>query len=55
MLVQKEVEKSSAKESQMQQKIEELDSFTFKLAEEVRDANRKRRAYHKHAKQFKQL
>ena len=55
MLVQKEVDKSFEKESQMQQKIEDLESFTFKLAEEVRDANRKRRAAHKHAKHFKQL
>ena len=32
-----------------------MDSFTFELAEEVRDDNRKRRAAHNHAKQFKQL
>ena len=39
VLVQKEVEKSLAKEAQIQQKIEELDSFKFELAEEVRDAD----------------
>ena len=44
MLVQKGVYKSLAKEAQIQQKIEDLDSFTFELAEEVRDADRKRRA-----------
>ena len=44
-----------AKEAQLQQKIEDMDSFTFELAEEVRDADRKRRAAHKHAKHFKQL
>ena len=55
MLVQKEVDKSLAKEYQLQKKIEEMDSFTFELAEEVRDANCKRRAAHKHAKHFKQL
>ena len=32
-----------------------MDSFTFELAEEVRDADRKRRAAYKHAKHFKQL
>ena len=37
VLVQKEVYKSLAKEYQLQQKIEELESFTFELAEEVRD------------------
>ena len=55
MLVQKEVDKSLEKEAHMQQKIEELDLITFELAEEIRDANRKRRASHKHAKHFKQL
>ena len=55
VLVQKEVEKSLAKEAQLQQKIEEMDSLTFELAEEVRDANHKRRAEHKHAKHFKHL
>ena len=30
-------------------------SFTSELAEEVRDADRKRRAAHKHDKHFKQL
>ena len=54
-LVQKEVDKSLAKKSQLQQKIEEMDSFTFELAEEVRDADRKSRAAHKHAKNFNQL
>ena len=44
-----------AKEPHMQQKIEELDSFTFDLDGELRDADRKRRAAHKHAKHFKQL
>ena len=53
MLAQKEVDKSMAKEAQLQQKIEEMDSFTFELAEEVRDADRKIRAAHKHAKHFK--
>ena len=52
-MVQKKVDKYLAKEAQLQQKIEEMDSFTFELAEEVRDANRKRRAAHKHAKHFK--
>ena len=55
VLVQKEVDKSLAKEAQLQKKIEEMDSFTFELAEEVRDANSKRRAAHKHAKHFKEL
>ena len=55
VLVQKEVDKSLAKEAQLQQKIEELDSLTFELVDEVRDANRKRSASHKHAKHFKQL
>ena len=32
-----------------------MDSFTFELDEEVRDADRKIRAAHKHAKQFKFL
>ena len=54
-MVQKEVYKSLAKEAQLQQKMEKLDSFTFKLAEEVRDAYRKRRDSHKHVKHFKQL
>ena len=55
VLVQKEADKYLAKKSHLQQKIEEMDSFTFELAEEVRDANRERRASHKHAKHFKQL
>ena len=55
VLVQKEVDKSLAKEDQLQQKIEDLYSFIFELAEEVRDADRKRRASHKHTKHFKQL
>ena len=55
VLVQKEVDNSLAKESHLQQKIEDLDSFKFNLAEEVRDANRKRRAAHIYAKQFKKL
>ena len=55
VLVQKEVAKYLAKEAQLQQKIEELGSFTFDLAEEVRDADRKRRAAHKHDKHFKQM
>ena len=54
-MVQKEVDKSRSKEAQLQQKIEEIDSFTFELAEEVREANLKRRATHKHDKHFKQL
>ena len=54
-MVQKDVDKYLAKEAQLLQKIEEMDSFTFELAEEVRDANRKRRASHKHAKHLKQL
>ena len=32
-----------------------MDSFTFELAEELRGADRKRRAAHKHSKHFKQL
>ena len=32
-----------------------MDSLKFELAEEVRDANRKRRAAHNHSKHFKQL
>ena len=47
VLVQKEIDKYLAKEAQIQQKIEEMDSFTFELAEEVRDTYRKRRAAHK--------
>ena len=39
VLVQKEVDKSLAKEVQLQHKIEEMDSFTFELAEEVRDTD----------------
>ena len=54
VLAQKEVDKSLTKEDQLQQKIEEMDSFTFELDEEVRDTNRKRRAAHKHAKNFNQ-
>ena len=55
VLVQKEVDKYLTKEAQLQQKLEEMDSITFELAEEVRDADRKRRAAYKHAKHFKQL
>ena len=44
-----------AKEAPLQQKIEDMESFTFELAEEVRDTDRKRRAAHKHAKHFNQL
>ena len=55
VLVKKEVDKSLEKEDQLQQKIDEMDSFTFYLAKEVRDADLKRRAAHKHAKHFKQL
>ena len=44
-----------AKEAQIQQKIEEIDKFTFELAEEVRDADFNIRASHNHAKPFKQL
>ena len=55
VLVQKEVDKSLVKEAQLQHKIEKMDSFTFELAEEVRDANLKRRVAHNHAKYFKQL
>ena len=39
----------------MQHKIKYMDSFTFKLDEEVRDTDLKRRAADKHAKHFKQL
>ena len=55
VLVQKEVGKSLAKESQLQHKIEDLDSFTFELDEKVRGVDRKRKADHKHVKHFKQL
>ena len=55
MLFQKEVDNSLAKEAYLQQKIEGLDSFIFEFAEEVRDANRKKRYSHNHAKHFKQL
>ena len=55
LLVQKEVDNSLAKEAQLQQKIEELDSFTLEFSEEVRDADCKRRADHKHSKRFKKL
>ena len=55
VLVQNEVDKSFSKEAQLQQKIEDMDSFIFELAEKVRDANCKRRDTHKHVKQFKQL
>ena len=54
-MVQKEIYESLAKEAQLQQKMEKLDSLTFKLSEVVRDAYRKRRASHKHVKNFKQL
>ena len=49
-MVQNEVDKSLAKKAQLQQKIEEMDSFPFQLDEEVRDINLKRRAANKHAK-----
>ena len=55
VLVQKDVDKYLEKEAQTQQKIEELDTFKFELAEEVRDSDCKRKASHKHAKKFKQL
>ena len=55
VLVQKEVDKSLSKEAQLQQKIEEMESFTFELDEEVMDADHNRRVAHKHAKDFKQL
>ena len=55
VLVQKEVDKYLAKEVQLQHKIEDMESFTFELAEEVRYSDRKRRAEHEHAKHFKQL
>ena len=55
VLVQKEVDKSLEKEAQIQQKIAQMDSFTFELAQEVRDTKFKRRAAHKHAKLFNQL
>ena len=53
--VQKVVDKSLKKKSQLQQKIEEMGSFTFELDEEVRDADRNIRAVHKHSKHFKHL
>ena len=53
--MQKKIDKSLEKEAQLQHKIEELDSFTFELDEEVRDADHNRRAAYKHAKHFKQL
>ena len=40
-MIQNEIDKYLEKESHLQQKTEELDSFTFELAEEVRDSNRK--------------
>ena len=52
VLVQKDVDKYLEKEAQTQQKIEELDSFTFEFNDEVRYADRKIRASHKHAKHF---
>ena len=55
VLVQTEVDKFLTNEAQLQQKIEEMDSFTFELAEEVMDYNCKRRDYHKNVKHFKQL
>ena len=54
-MVQKEVDKSLVKTSQLQQKIEEMDSFTFDLDEELRVADCKRRSAHKYAKHFKKL
>ena len=53
--MQKEVENFLAKEAQLQHKIEEMDSLNFELAEEVRDADLKKRDAHKHAKHFNQL
>ena len=47
VLAKNEVDKSLEKEAQLQQKIEDMDSFTFKLTEI--------RSSHKHAKHFKQL
>ena len=55
VLVQNEVDRSLAKEAQLQQKIEEMDSLTFELADEVRETNCKRRSDHKNEKNFKQL
>ena len=55
MLVKNEVDNSLAKESQLRKKIEEMNSLTFELDEEFRDADRNIRASHKHAKHFKQL
>ena len=55
MLVQKEIDKSLEKEAQLQKKIEDMDSFTFELVEEVRDSNHNRRAAYNHAKHFNQL
>ena len=53
--MQKEADKSFAKETQLQQIIDEMGSCTFKLIEQVRDADIKRRAALKHAKRFNQL
>ena len=55
VLVKKEVDKSLEKEDQLQQKIDEMESFTFYLAKEVRDADLKRRSAHKHVTHFKKL
>ena len=55
VLVQNEVDRSLAKEAQLQQKIEEMDSLTFELADEVRETNCKRRSDNKNEKNFKQL
>ena len=55
VLEQKEVDKSLSKEARLQQKIEELESFTLELDEEVRDSDRKRRSSHNHAKHFKKM
>ena len=54
-MAKKDFDKYLAKEAQLKKKIEEIGSFTFELAEEVRDANRKRSAAHKHVKHFKLL
>ena len=54
-MVKNEVDNSLAKESQLRKKIEEMNSLTFELDEEFRDADRNIRASHKHSKHFKQL
>ena len=55
VLVQKEVDNSLAKEAQLQHKIEDMESFTFELDDEVKDAYCKRRDSHKNSKHSKQL